>query len=290
MTSNMTSKKNILVGAHVSIAGEMYKSVERALSIGATTMQIFTKSSRSWVAKKLTDQNCEDFKTAVKSSGLSHLVAHASYLINIGTHDGETERKAVDALTDELMRCEQLGIPYLVLHPGSHVGEGIEKGIKQIAKHLDAILQKIDGKTIIALETMAGQGTNLGSTFEEIKTIIDLCEEKKRIGVCLDTCHIFSAGYDISTTDGYKKVMKSFDEIIGLKKLKVVHINDSKTAFNSHKDRHEELGKGSIPLETFKLIMHDKNLENIPKILETPTDDEMKLYCKEIKLLKELSA
>jgi deoxyribonuclease-4 len=183
-----------------------------------------------------------------------------------------------------------LGIPYLVFHPGSHLGTGEETGIEQIAKNLETILEATPGKTMLLLENMAGQGTNIGYKFEQLKQIIDLCKSKysKRLGVCFDTCHAFAAGYDIATEKGYKETFKLFDKIIGIENLKAIHINDSYGALGARIDRHAPLGKGKITLETFSLIMNDKKLGNIPKILETPSDDAMKLWAHEIKLLRSM--
>ncbi|MFH0898252.1 MAG: deoxyribonuclease IV [bacterium] len=281
----MMKKKEPIVGAHVSIAGGLHNSIKEALSIGATTMQIFTKSNRSYTAKALTQKETTLFKQAVKESGLQKITAHCSYLINIGSPKIGVANKSVTALAKELSRCEQLDIPYLVIHPGSHLGSGEDACIKQIAKNLDTILANATGTTKICLETMAGQGTNIGSTFEQLKNIIDLCKHKEHLGTCLDTCHIFSAGYDISSEKKYHEVMDTFCKIIGISRLQVVHVNDSKTPCGSHIDRHETLGKGTIPRNAFKALMNDKRLENVPKILETPDPD---LYAEEIAMLKKM--
>lgn len=280
------SKLSPLIGSHISIAGGLHKSFDRAESIGCTAFQIFTKSNRSWFDKPLSEQEITSFKARWKESTVQQIVVHASYLINIGSKNQSTATQSTASLKTEIMRCQQLGISYLVLHPGSHVGAGEEVCIQQIAKNLDAALDPSDGSVMVLLETMAGQGTNVGSTFEQLAQIRHLSDHKGRLGVCLDTCHIFAAGYDIASNEGYEVTIASFDDIIGLSHLKCLHINDSKTPFNAHKDRHEALGKGCIPLTTFKAIMTDKRLATIPKILETPSDDEMKLYAEEILLLK----
>lgn len=279
---------NPLIGAHVSISGHFYLAVERALSIGCTTMQIFTKSNRSWFDKPLDPEEVAAFKKAVKESGLARIMVHTSYLINIGAKEESTEKNSVKSLALELERAEALDIPYLVLHPGSHTGAGTESCLKKIAHNLDIVLKKASGETMILIETMAGQGTNVGSTFEEIQQIFELTKNNHLLGVCFDTCHVFCAGYDISTDEGYDEVFKQFDKIIGLKHLKAFHLNDSKTEFNSHKDRHEELGKGNIPTKFFKRLMNDTRFKDIPKVLETPTDPEMELYRREIKLLRSM--
>lgn len=275
--------KKILVGAHISGAQSLHLAFDRGESIGCTAMQIFTKSNRSWADKPLTQEQIENFITRWKTSSIESVITHASYLINIGSNKPDVEHKAVKALIDEVTRCQQLEIPYLVLHPGSHLGAGEEACIKQIAHNLDKVLDKCDGKTMILLETMAGQGTNIGNTFEQLAAIRSLSEHKNKIGFCLDTCHIFTAGYDLSNEENYKKIIKSFDEIIGLNNLKAIHLNDSKTACGSRVDRHESLGKGQISLKIFEYIMKDKRLADIPKILETPNPE---LYAQEITFLK----
>jgi deoxyribonuclease IV len=276
--------KNILLGAHISVAGGLDKAIPRGEGLGCTAIQIFTKSSRSWTAKKLLPDEIALFKSTLKKSTIKEVIAHSSYLINIGSNNKITEKKSIHALIDELERCEQLGIEYLVLHPGSHLGAGEDFCIEKIAHNLDLVFKSVKGKSGIALETVAGQGTNVGFTFEQLKKICDLCKEKKRLGICLDTCHIFSAGYNISTENGYETTIKTFDKILGLKLLKAIHLNDSKTKLGSKIDRHENIGKGTIPLKTFSFIMNDKRLINVPKILETPVKEEEE-YADQIKLL-----
>lgn len=284
--SLMTTKHPILVGAHVSIAGDLANSIKNAIELGANTMQIFTKSNRSWFAKQLTKEEIDRFKQAIKKSGIIKPVVHASYLINLAAQNPLVEKNSVRSLTDELKRCEALDIPYLVLHPGSHVGAGEEVGIQQIAKNLDLVLEQANGTTTIALEIMAGQGTNLGYTFTQLKQMIDLTKHHKHLGICLDTCHAFAAGYDISTEDGYNNMMTELEKTIGIGALKVIHLNDSQDVCNARKDRHECIGKGKIPLSTFKLIMQDKRLIDVPKILETPNPT---IYAEEIELLRQMA-
>lgn len=277
--------KKILVGAHMSGAGSLHLAFDRGEEVGCTAMQIFTKSNRSWHDKPLSNEQIENFKSRWKTSSVESVIVHASYLINIGSSKSEVEQKAIKALIDEVQRCQQLGIPYLVLHPGSHLGAGEEICIKQIAKNLDIVFDTVDSKTMILLETMAGQGTNVGNTFEQLAAIRAACKHKRKIGFCLDTCHIFTAGYKLATENDYKKVIQQFDEIIGLSNLKAIHLNDSKTTCGSHVDRHECLGKGQIPFKIFELIMNDPRLADIPKILETPDPG---LYKQEIDILKKV--
>lgn len=274
-----------LLGAHISVAGGLHLAAQRARSIGATTMQIFTKSNRTWFDKKITDAEAAAFRASIQESGLQKIVVHSAYLINIGSSNATTESHSVASLKHELERAEQLDIPYLVLHPGSHTGAGETAGIQKIALNLVKVLDSASGSTKILLEVMAGQGTNLGNTFEQLASIIELANNHPLLGVCLDTCHLFSAGYDISSPKAYDTIIQQCDAIIGLDKVGCIHLNNSKTEFNSHKDRHEELDKGTIPLSVFKHIVHDSRFAHIPKILETPTDAAMALYKKEIALL-----
>lgn len=282
------SHKEILIGSHISSAGNLHLAFQRGESIGCTVMQIFTKSSRTWFASKIQNEEITQFKQAAKKSPIKIVVAHAGYLINIGSSKSDTLKKSLKSLIEEIERCNQLEIPYLILHPGSHLGAGEAKGIEQIAQQLELALESAPGNTMILLENMAGQGTNLGYKFEHLSNIIDLCKHKKRLGVCFDTCHAFAAGYDISTKEGYKETFKLFDKIIGLKHLKAIHLNDSFGTLGSRVDRHAPLKDGKISIDTFEWIMNDKNFRDIPKILETPSDTEMKLWSKEIKLLKSL--
>lgn len=283
----MTNKK-ILVGAHVSTAKSLHLAFERGESIDCTAIQIFSKSSRCWKATPLDEKEISLFKECAKKSPIKSVIVHAGYLINIGSNNPVTEHASIDSLIDEVNRCAQLGIPYLVMHPGSHLKAGEQEGIERIARNLNTVLQKTDPAVSILLETAAGQGTNLGYTFEQLKQIRHLCQDKKRIGFCLDTCHIFAAGYDLSSIEHYKNVIKDFDTILGLKNLKAIHLNDSKGDIGSRIDRHAPLGTGKIPLDIFKAIMNDKNLALIPKILETPTDEAMNLWKQEIKMLNGL--
>lgn len=279
-------KNKTLLGAHITISKGLDKAIEIGQSIGCTAIQIFTKSNRMYFAKKLTKQEIENFKQTQKNSDIDKVVAHTSYLINLCSTKNETIDKSIASLKEELSRCEQLSIPYLIMHPGSHMKVGEEEGIKKIAKNLDAVLNTATGKTMILLETMAGQGTNIGYKFEQLKKIRDLCKHKKLIGFCFDTCHVYSAGYNIGTEKGYKKTFKEFDDILGLKNLKTIHLNDSKTELGSRKDRHANIGQGKIPKIAFQLLIKDKKFKETPKILETPTDNDMKEYKEELELLK----
>lgn len=285
-------KHRLLLGAHMSIAGGFEKSIERGLSIHATTIQIFTKSNRQWHAKKITNTESDVFRIATQESGIKPIVAHATYLINIGSPDKEVEKKSIKALTEELERCHMLDIPYLVLHPGAHLNTDEQQCLERIAHNLDIILENDTGKTKILLETMAGQGSTVCYTFEQIAEVRKLAKHKRRIGVCLDTCHIFVAGYDFTTPHTYKAMWHHFDKTIGLNNLDVIHVNDSKKELGSRIDRHEDIGKGKIGLDAFKMLFNDPQFFDTPKILETPKDtpeDDMRNIKTIQKLLSDIT-
>jgi len=270
----------LLIGAHMSIGGGFFNSIYSGKELGCATIQIFTKSANQWKAKELTSEDIEKFKQAQKETGIVPVVGHDSYLINIGSGDKELLQKSREALLLELTRSEKLGLLYLVMHPGSNPDE--KEGIKRIANSLSWVHSKSKNyKTKICLETTAGQGSTIGHRFEQLAKIIDLTEENQKIGVCYDIAHTFEAGYDIRSQDAfadkkaYEKTFKLFDKIIGLNRLKVIHMNDSKKDLGSRVDRHEHIGKGFIGLEAFRLILNDKRLEKIPKILETPKEEDM---------------
>lgn len=278
-----------LLGAHTSIAGGVSKSVDLAESLGFTAMQIFTKNNNRWEAKPLDKIEINSFKTKLKNSKIKFVVTHDSYLINLCANDKSILEKSRNAFIDELTRCEQLGIPHLNFHPGAHGGIGEAEGIKIIAESLNIIHDKtIDYKVSSMIELTAGQGTSIGYKFEHIRDIINQVDEKKRITICIDTAHIFAAGYDIKDPNNYKKVMKEFDDTIGLDRLKCFHINDSKKELGSRVDRHDHIGKGFIGLEGFSNIMNDKRLVNIPKILETPKGKNQLEDLENLKKLKSL--
>ncbi len=285
----MRNKNNQLLGAHTSIAGGVWKAVEKAEKLGFTAMQIFTKNNNRWQAKPLTDEDVENFKTALQNSQIEFVVAHDSYLINLCAKDETILEKSRNAFIDELYRCEQLGIPYLNFHPGAHGGMGEEAGIELIAESINLAHQETKGfKVSSMLELTAGQGTALGYTFEQIAKIIEKVEEKERMAVCIDTAHIFAAGYDIRTPEKYEEVISEFDSTIGLERLKCFHINDSKKELGSRVDRHEHIGKGFIGLGGFANIMNDERLLDVPKILETPKGSEQKEDLMNLKTLKSL--
>ena len=266
-----------LIGAHESIAGGIHRAFERAEIAGCRTLQVFTKNSNQWRANALTDEDIASYKTAFMKSSIRPVVAHDSYLINLAARDDSILKKSRDAFADEIMRCDVLGIPYLNFHPGSHMGAGEEEGIKRIVESLNEAHDRTKGARVASvIETTAGQGSAIGYRFEHLRKIMDGVEHPDRMRVCVDTCHIFAAGYDISKEEAYQKTMEEFDTVIGLTKLAAIHMNDSKKPLGSHIDRHEHIGKGAIGKEGFRLIMQDERLAGIPKILETPKGEDLR--------------
>lgn len=277
------------LGAHMSIAGGIFNAPGLGQKATCDVIQLFTKSSNQWKAKTLTEEDIQKFFDIQKETGVKAICAHDSYLINLASPDETLHQKSYDAFKIELERCHLLQIPYLVMHPGSHVGSGETAGLKKIAESFNRLFDELpDNKTIVCQETTAGQGTNLGYKFEQLASVVDMVEDKKRMAVCLDTCHIFAAGYPIQDEKDYKKTMKEFNQILGLKNLKVIHINDSKKPFASRVDRHEHIGEGYLGLEPFRHIMNDNRLKKVSKILETPKGDDLKEDIKNLKKLRSL--
>jgi len=278
-----------LLGAHTSTSGGVSKSVDLAEKLGFTAIQIFSKNNNRWFQKPLEEKEIEAFKTRLRNSNIKFVVSHDSYLINLCATDKEILRKSRIAMLDELERCELLGIPHLNFHPGSHLGAGEGDGIKLIAESINIAHDKTKGyKVSSMLETTAGQGTAIGYRFEQLQQIIKLVEQKERMTVCLDTAHVFAAGYDIKDPKNFKKVIKEFDEIIGLERLKCFHFNDSKKELSSRVDRHEHIGKGFIGLEGFSNILNHTRLKKVPKILETPKGKEQLEDLENLKVLRSL--
>lgn len=265
------------LGAHVSVAGGLAKAVERARFLGIDVAQIFTKSERQWIGKPLDPDEVDAFGTLRHEAGLATVVSHDSYLINLATGKPDGLAKSTAAFADELDRAERLGLLGVVTHPGAHLGDGIEVGIERFATALDGILDRHAGKTKVLLETTAGQGTSLGAKFEEIAAIINglSAKSRKRVGVCLDTCHAFAAGYDLSTESGFRAAFAAFDRAIGLDRLLCLHVNDSKKPLGSRVDRHEHIGQGLMGETPFRLLMTSAEFRGIPKILETEKSEDM---------------
>jgi deoxyribonuclease-4 len=262
-----------LIGAHMSIAGGVFNAIAHGVEMDCASIQLFTKSNNQWKAKVLTDEEVEKYSKDRKRAKINPVIAHTSYLINIASPKKDIHKKSVASLIEEIERCDLLDINDLVLHPGSYLDTTEEIGIKKIVDTLNSIFEKTHkSKTRIALETTAGQGTNLGYKFEQLAEMIEGIENKERVSVCMDTCHIFAAGYDIRDKKNYEKTIREFDDFIGLSYLKAIHLNDSKMEFGKKRDRHEHLGEGHIGADAFKFIMGDKRLKNVPKLLETPKE------------------
>ncbi|OGU45930.1 MAG: deoxyribonuclease IV [Ignavibacteria bacterium GWC2_56_12] len=279
----------VLLGAHMSIAGGVHTAIERAVRIGCTALQMFVKNNNQWKGKALSDEDVATYKDALSKARIGPVVVHDTYLINLCASDRSILKKSRDALTDELQRCEKLGVDYLNFHPGAHMGRGEKEGIERIAESLNMIHTRTKGFRVKSvIESTAGQGTALGYKFEQLKDMIDLVDEQERMAVCIDTCHIFAAGYDIVSEEGYHRTFREFDDIIGLDRLVAFHVNDSKRELGSRVDRHEHIGKGKIGLEGFRLIMNDERFVNIPKILETPKSDDMHEDVENMAVLKGL--
>jgi len=273
----------------MSIAGGVHTAVERGISTGCTTMQMFVKNNNQWRGKELSDEDISTYKKLLQESSIGPVVVHDTYLINLCATDKEILRKSRTALKDELDRCERLGVEYLNFHPGSHIGAGEKEGIKRIAESLNTIHDQTRGYAVRSvLETTAGQGTAIGYRFEQLREIIDLVDDAERMAVCVDTCHVFAAGYDIATERGYEKTFEDFDAVIGLGRLAAFHVNDSKREFGSRVDRHEHIGKGAIGKTGFRLLMNDDRFRTVPKILETPKGPEMKEDVMNMRVLRSM--
>jgi deoxyribonuclease-4 len=275
------------IGAHVSASGGVENAPLNAHKIGATAFALFTKNQKQWVSSPLTDKSIELFKKRCEEYGFSpsQILPHDSYLINLGHPETENLEKSREAFLDEMKRCEQLGLNRLNFHPGSHLNKiSIDKCLSNIADSINIILEKTSGVTAV-LENTAGQGSNMGHTFEQLAQIIGKVEDKSRVGVCIDTAHTLAAGYEIRTKEGFDDTFKKFDEIVGFRFLKGMHINDSKKDLATRVDRHDSLGKGFMGMGTFEFIMNDVRFDGIPLILETPDEE---IWPEEIMLLKSL--
>jgi deoxyribonuclease-4 len=273
------------IGAHVSAAGGVENAPLNAQAIGATALALFTKNQRQWTAKPLSEESIRRFKENCAAAGFApdQILPHDSYLINLGHPEAAGLEKSRTAFIDEMQRCEQLGLKLLNFHPGSHLKKISEADcLARIAESINLALDQSCGVTAV-IENTAGQGTNLGHRFEHLARIIAGVHDQSRVGVCLDTCHTFSAGYDLTTPDGYDATLARFDAVVGFSFLRGLHLNDSKKSRGSHVDRHERLGEGTLGLETFRMIMKDPRFDNIPMILETPDPSR---WAEEIRLLR----
>ena len=252
------------------LRGVIHKALYTGQSYGCTAAQIFTKNATTWKERQLTDDDINQFRRAVTDTGITRIAAHTSYLINLASPDREKRGKSRDALAEELIRADALGVPFVVHHPGAHMGSGSEKGIDRIIAEINGIFRRHPQLTPqLLLETTAGQGTGIGHRFEQLARIIDRVDEQDRVGVCLDTCHIFAAGYDIRTESTCRETMVQFGAVIGMDRLLFIHLNDSLKALGSRVDRHAHIGQGAIGLEGFRTLMADPELTRIPKVIET---------------------
>lgn len=275
----------------MSIGGGVHMAIERGRSIECTAVQMFVKNNMQWFARPLERAEVRAFLDHQQRGELLSIFAHSSYLINLAATNPQFHANSMRALAEELVRADALELPFLVMHPGSHLGAGEEAGLTKIAQSIDAVFKVIPKvKTKIALETTAGQGSNLGARFEHLAQIIRQVREPERLCVCLDTAHVFAAGYNISSEAATKKMFGEFDRVIGLDRLAAIHLNDSKTSAGSRVDRHEHIGKGKIGLDAFRVIMRDKRLAKIPKVLETPKDKNLTEDVTNLKTLRRLAA
>lgn len=263
------------LGAHMSISGGLHEAIHRGEKTGCQVIQIFTRNRNRWQNRALSNQEIDVFQEVREKTSVIPVAAHNSYLINLASPRSDVAEKSFHALLEELGRAELLGIPYLVMHPGAHLGEGEEKGLLRISEGINRIHDRTVGYRVkILLETTAGQGTNLGYRFEHLAEIIERTESKDRLGVCFDTCHAFAAGYDFRNSSSYKRLFRKFDKIIGLNRLMLFHINDSKKGLGSRVDRHEHPGAGNLGLQAFSQLLNDERFGNHPFLLETPKGND----------------
>lgn len=266
----------MILGKHVSIAGGLDKSFKRAADIGCNSMQIFVKNPRGWKMREVEAEEAERFRAARKKYRIDPVVVHAAYLINLASPKKELWEKSISALKSEYQRCDRLGAEYLIFHPGSHTGSGLESGIQKIAEALNKILTEVESETLILLENTAGAGTSIGEEFSQLKSILEAVDHPERIGICVDSCHAFTAKYNLKEAKGLEELIADFDKLIGLEKLKVIHLNDSKYDCCTNKDEHAHLGEGKIGSEAFKRLINHPQLKDKVFILETPQFDKKK--------------
>lgn len=278
----------MLLGAHCSIAGGLHKAPKAGKWIGCDAIQIFSRSPRMLRnTKPLTEEDVRLWRQSLEASGIREAVIHTNYLINLCSPDRRLHRVAREAFVEEMERAHQLGVRYLIFHPGAHMGKGEAKGLKRVAASLDWSIEHADAPDVVpCIETMAGQGSTVGHKFEHLKSIIEQSAHGDRLGVCIDSCHVFAAGYDIRTRQGYENVMTRFDETVGFDRVRAFHLNDSKEGMKSHVDRHEHIGKGKLKKETFGYLVNDARFADVPAVLETPGDDPA--FKRNLKVLRSL--
>ena len=273
----------------MSISGGVDKAIDRGQKVGCETIQIFTRTPRQWKMREFSQEEVEGFKRKREEAGIDPVFAHDTYLINLGSPDEELWERSIVVLEDELARCDALGLPYLVVHPGSHVGQGEEYGLARIAEALSLVLAKKPGyRAQILLEITAGQGSNLGYNFQQLARLIELTERGEALGICFDTCHAFVAGYEIRTPEGYDATFHELNELIGLERLKAFHLNDAKGDLGSRLDRHQHIGEGYLGLEPFRMILNDERFRGLPMVLETPKGPKMEEDIENLRALRSL--
>ena len=267
--------RELFAGAHMSIAGGIYRAFERGARANCRAIQVFLKNSNRWDAKPLTEQDRTLFHQEQSTHRIHPILAHDSYLINLASPDDRLYRKSLDAFIEELKRADFLGIPYLVLHPGAHMRTGVEEGLSRVVGALNRAMDAVNSPVTILLENTAGQGSCLGYRFEHLAYILERVDNPRRVGVCLDTCHLFAAGYDIRTEKDYRSTFREFDRLVGIETIRAFHVNDSKKDLGSRVDRHCHIGQGFIGLEAFRCLVNDGRFARIPKILETPKGPDL---------------
>ncbi len=277
-----------LLGAHESVSKGLHYAFDKIRQVGGESLQIFTRNQRQWNPKPLSDEEIKRYKESWQENGSMIVASHASYLVNLASGKPDLRQKSIHAFTEELRRCHQLSIPYVVLHPGSHTGDGVEIGLERFVSALDETIDQAGSDTMVLVETTAGQGTGLGRSFNELGSIRNKSRFPDKIGICLDTCHIFAAGYDIRTGEDYNKTMQEFEREIGLDHLHFFHLNDSKKDLGSRVDRHEHIGQGCIGLNGFAHLLNDPLFQNHPMTLETPKGDDLHEDSENLKTLRSL--
>lgn len=279
---------NPLLGAHESVAGGLHLAFERIERVGGEALQIFTRNQRQWNPAELGVEEIELFRTAHAKSNDMPIASHASYLVNLATGKKELLEKSVSNLSLELTRCAQLGVPYVVLHPGSHGGDGVDVGLERFTRGLDMAIERGGTAVQVLVETTAGQGTGLGSSFTELAYILENSKFPELLGVCVDTCHIFAAGYELRTADGYQETVAAMESSVGIDKIRFFHLNDSKKDLGCRVDRHEHIGKGAIGLSGFKNLLNDSRFAGLPMTLETPKSDSLAEDRENLQILRSL--
>ena len=277
------------IGAHMSIAGGLHLALERGRAVGCGAVQIFLKNQRQWAAKGLGAEDVQMFRATRRRTGIRHCFAHSSYLLNLASPDPAAWAQSVSAFTDELERAEALELSCVVIHPGSHMGAGLEVGLRRVTAALDETLGRTAGYRVkVALENTAGGGNSLGRTFGELATLIDRAARPERLGVCVDTCHLFAAGYDLRTETGYRRAMTECETTVGRRRVLAFHLNDARARLGSGLDRHEHIGRGFLGLGAFRSLMNDRRFTRVPKVLETPKEPEPTADLRNLATLRKL--